>query len=427
MTSSLIARRAFSALLAGTTLLLAACGGGGNDSDSGPTQWRVLNLNADLSSVDVYTGTTKRFAAVDTDALAPYATIDSGSYNVRVTSADNPTALLSATYSLSKDKHYTGVVWGRSGSVKFATLPEDDSTDSIDTGNARIRVFSATTDSGSFDVHLTLPTADLADPTIANVAASALGGYRDVTAGTYRLRVTGAGDVNDVRLDVPAITLTEKTYSTLILTGSSGGVLINGTLLAQRGDATPLKNTQARLRTVAGASGNGTVAVQIDGTTVAGGLRSPTIGSYQRVNSGDRMVNVFVNGTSVSNATRTLTAGGDYTLLTYGTNSVALIADDNRLPIATRYRMRLVNGTAGTDPLTLSVDFAALVSDITAGNASPFVTAGSNSSARVDVTSTSGIDPLFVATDVNLQSFGVYTVFVLGGNATPTGVLRKDR
>ncbi len=427
MTSFHIARRAFSALLAGTTLLLAACGGGNDNNDSGPTQWRVLNLSSELTSLDVYTDNDKRFADVAADALAPYATIESGSYNVRITSAGNPTSLLRGTYSLSKERHYTGVVWGRAGSVKFATVPEDDDTNVIGTGNARIRVYSATTDAGSFDVHLTLPAADLGDPTIGSITAATLGGYRDVTAGTYRLRVTGAGDINDVRLDVPEITLNEKTYSTLILTGTAGGVLVNGTLLAQQGAATPLKNTQARVRTVAGADANGTVAVQFDGTTFSGGLRSPTIGSYQRVTAGDRVVNVLVNGSSVSNTTRTIAAGGDYTLLAYGTNSVALIADDNRLPVAGRYRVRLVNGTTSADPLTLSVDYAALVSDITAGNASQSVTASINSSARVDVTSTAGIDPLYVATDVNLQSFGVYSVFVLGGNATPTGVLRKDR
>ena len=76
MTSFHIARRALSALLAGTTLLLAACGGGNDNNDSGPTQWRVLNLSSELTSLDVYTDNDKRFADVAADALAPYATIE---------------------------------------------------------------------------------------------------------------------------------------------------------------------------------------------------------------------------------------------------------------------------------------------------------------------------------------------------------------
>jgi hypothetical protein len=429
MISSHIAQRALLALLAGSALVLAACGGGGGSNDSGTAQWRVLNLNAELPSVDVYTGTDKRFSAVASDGLAAYAGIDSGSYTVRVTAAGNPTSLLSQTFSLTKDKHYTGVVWGRSGSVRFATLPEDDATSDIAVNNARLRIYNATSDAGVFDVYLTQPADDLADatPTVAAAAAAALGGYRDVSAGTYRLRVTGTGDSNDVRLDIPSITLAAQTYSTLIITGSPGGVLVNGTLLAQQGAVTPLKNTLARLRAVAGANANGSVSVQLDGTTFAAGLRSPTIGAYQRVTAGSRAVNVLVNGSSVSSTARTLAAGGDYTLVTYGSGQTLLVADDNRLPAASRVRMRLINAAAGTDPLTLSVDLAALVSDVASGTASVFATSNTNSSAQIDITSTSGITPIYTATDVNLQSQGVYTAFVLGGNPAPTGVLRKDR
>lgn len=429
MISSLNVRRGLVALLAGSALVLASCGGGGSNNDSGTAYWRVLNLNSELPAVDVYTGTDKWFTGVATDGLADYAGITSGSYTVRVTATGSPTSLLSQSFSLSKDKHYTGIVWGRSGSVRFATLPEDDATTDIATNNARIRVYNATSDAGVFDVYLTQPTDDLADatPTVAAATAAALGGYRDVSAGTYRLRVTGTGDSNDVRLDIPSITLSAQTYSTLIITAGPGGVLVNGTLLAQQGAVTPLKNTLARLRTVAGANANGSVSVQLDGTTLAAGLRSPTIGAYQRVTAGDRLVNVLLNGSSISSTTRTLAAGGDYTLVTYGTGQILLVADDNRLPSTSRIRIRMINAAAGSDPLTLSVDLAALISDVAAGTASAFTTAATNASAQVDVTSTSGITPIYTATDVNLQSQGVYTAFVLGGNATPTGVLRKDR
>ena len=50
-----------------------------------------------------------------------------------------------------------------------------------------------------------------------------------------------------------------------------------------------------------------------------------------------------------------------------------------------------------------------------------------NDSARLDVSSASSSDAVYTATEVNLQAQGVYTLFVLGGNAAPTGVLRKDR
>ncbi len=435
MTSSLIARRLLAVVLAAGSLLLAGCGGSGG-SGGGTAQWRVLNLNPEVSSVDVYTGNDLQFGAVATGTLSGgYKSIDANSYAVKITSTGNPTALLQQTFSLSKDKHYTGIVTGRSGSVKMITLPEDDDTNNITSGNAKVRIYNATTDAGAFDIYITAPgVTDLTDqtPTATNVTAAQLSGYRDLSAGNYRLRITGTGDSSDVRLDVPSIDFASQQFSTLVITAGTGGVLVNASHLVQQGPLTSLPNTQARLRVVASAESRGTVSVQLDGNTVAAGLRSPTIGPYLLLDSGDHTVNVLLNGTSVSNATRTLAAGGDYTLLAYGTDalpSVQVVADDNRLAAAGRFRIRLVNAASTADPLTLSVDFAALVSDVPVGTASSFAigTANTAATARLDVTSSSGVDSLFSATDISLQPFGVYTVFMLGGNATPTGVLRKDR
>jgi hypothetical protein len=431
MTSSPIARRGFTALLAGFSLLLAACGSNNDDDTSGTAQWRILNLNAELPSADIYTGTDRRFAAVAADQLTNYDGISSGSYTVRITAAGSATSLLSSPFSLSKDRNYTGIVWGRSGSVKFATLPENDDTAQIGTGNARIRVYNATADAGTFDIYLTQSGANLEDetPIAASGVSATLGGYKELSSGDYRLRVTASGDPSDIRLDVPVLTLTEKTYSTLVLTAGPGGVLLNGTHVLQQGAVTLLKNTQARLRTVASANTNAVVAVRLDSTTFSAGLRSPTVGSYQRVTAGARTVDVLVNGANVSSVSRTLAAGGDYTLLVYGTNGVTLVTDDNRLASAGRYRMRLINGAAGTDPLSLLVDFATFdpTNDIAPGAASGFFSGTANSSARVDVSSTSGSSLVYSDTDVNLQTGGVYTMFVLGGNTAPTGILRKDR
>ncbi len=438
MTSSLIARRFLAVVLAAGSLLMAGCGGSGSGG-GGTAQWRVLNLNSEVGAIDVYNGAGVAFPAVAANALSgSYQGIDANSYAIKVTVKDNPTALLQQTFSLSKDKHYTGIVTGRSGSVRMITLPEDDDPGIILAGNTKVRFYNATTDAGTFDVYITAPgVTDLSDqtPTVSGLVPSgtttvSLSGYKDLSAGDYRLRVTGTGDINDVRLDVPVVTFASQQYSTIILTPSPGGVLVNGAQLVQQGDLTLLANTQSRMRVVASAESRGSVTVQVDGATVAGSLRSPTIGPYVLLGQGGHTVNVLLNGVSVSSTTRTFDAAADYTLLVFGTDAapqVQLVSDDNRLPISGRYRIRLVNAAATTDPLTLSVDFAALLSDVPPGTASAFAVGSADSSAQVDVTSTSGVTSLFSASTVNLQSLGVYTVFMLGGNATPTGVLRKDR
>lgn len=438
MTSAFSSRRLALLAALASTVWLAACGGGG-DSDAGSTNVRALNLTTDLASIDLYTSDTKRFSAVETDVLAPSISLEANTYTLNVKRAGDGATLLTGSYALSKDQNYTAVVWGRETALRVSTLPENENTADIAAGNTRVRFFNATTDTGAVDIFITATAADLGETaaTRGNLASGSLSGFSDLSQGTYRLRVTGVGDPNDVRLDIPAITLKDKTYATLVLTAGASGVLVNGTLIEQQGPVATLKNTKARMRVVASVNTGGNVNVAVGGRTLAGGLRSPSVGPYTLVDAGTAVdLTVRVNGTVVTSGDRSFAAGTDYTLLTYGpaaTPEVAVLTDDNRLPTAaTRVKVRLLHAAAGTDPLTLSIDYLALASDIVAGTVSPFATTNSNSSVRIDVNSAAGVTSLFTATDVNLQGQAVYTVLMLGGNVvngveTPTGVIRKER
>jgi len=90
-------------------------------------------------------------------------------------------------------------------------------------------------------------------------------------------------------------------------------------------------------------------------------------------------------------------------------------------------QIRLVHGVTGLDPLTLSIDALALVSDQASGSVSSYATATSNSSVAVDVTSASAAAPLFTQPTFNLKGQAVYTVFMLGGQSAPAGRLSRDR
>jgi len=438
MTSAFSSRRLALLAALASTVWLAACGGGGS-SDAGTTNVRALNLTTDLPSIDLYTGDTKRFSAVATDTLAPSISLGAETYTLNVKRAGDGATLLTGSYALSKDQNYTAVVWGRETALRVSTLPENENTADIAAGNTRVRFFNATTDTGALDVFITATAADLGETssTQGNLASGSLSGFRDLSQGTYRLRVTGVGDPNDVRLDIPAITLKEKTYATLVLTAGASGVLVNGTLIEQQSAVTTLKNTKARMRVVASVNTGGNVNVAVGGRTLAGGLRSPSVGPYTLVDAGTAVdLTVRVNGDVVTSGARSFAAGTDYTLLTYGASTAAqvvVLTDDNRLPTAaTRVKVRLLHAAGGTAPLTLSIDYLALASDIASGSVSPFATTNANSSVRIDVNSAAGVTSLFTATDVNLQGQSVYTVLMLGGNVvngveTPTGVIRKER
>ncbi len=445
MTSAFLSRRlARIALFAAvsTSMLLAACGGG-SSSDGGQTTVRALNLTSDLASVDLYTSDTKRFSAQVIDAVSDSINFDANTYTVNVKRAGDGTTLFTSSYALSKDKHYTAVVWGRETSLRLSTLPEDENVDEITTGNTRVRVFNATTDTGTVDIYLTTTTASLSDTAVTQGAlgSGVLSGFRDISAGTYRLRVTGEKNPNDVRLDIAAITLGDKKYATLVITAGAGGVLVNGTLIQQQGAATALKNGKVRVRLAAGVNDTASVSATVGGVTVSGAVASPRVGGYVLVNAGTADLTVRVGGAVASTTARSFAEGGDYTVLAYGTAAVPqvrLLADDNRLPsTTTRAKVRLVNGVAASGPLTLSLDYQPLQpSDIDVGVASSYYAADATSASRIEVTSLTATASLFTQTgttiDKLLQNQGVYTVFMLGGATsagaqTPTGVFRRDR
>jgi len=431
MTRSLMVRRGWAALITATTLLLAACGGS-NDDSGGNASLRILNATSDVASVDVYLGSTKTFSASAVDTVGAYTTVTAASYDVQVRAAGGTTALLASTYTLSKDKHYTGIAWGRSGSVKFVTLPEDDDTASITSdAYSRVRVYNATSDVGALDVYLTQGGEKLADitPTVSASGSGTLGGYKELLAGTYQMRVTAAGSKTDLRLDIPAVTLASRQYGTLIVTAGPGSVLVHSALLVQQGTLTALKNTKARVRLAASVEAAGSVTMNVAGSAVASNIVSPFDSSYTMVTAGSPVIGLVVNGAAGPSAATTLTPGGDYTVLANGTASatqMTVLTDDNRLPASGTYRIRIVNGVAGADPVTLVIDDGDVLPGIASGTASSYTSAAADSSSDIKVTAGS-TTLLPLLTEKNLAALSVYTVWVLGGSAAPTVSLRKDR
>jgi hypothetical protein len=431
---SLITRRRLLGVpFALSAVSLAACGGGNDDENTGHSNVRLLNLMSDLASIDLWADDTRWFAGAATDAVTDYIDVDDDTFDLELRSAGSSSTLLSNEQGFGEDLYYTLIAWGRAGAPRIWKLEENQDVDDIASGRGALRVFGATEDIGLLDVYLTAETTDLADATaqFSGIGEGNASGYAEISAGTYRLRVTGNGDPDDLRLDLSGIAVTAATYSTLVLTAGSGGTLVHASLLAQRGALNTQRNTKARLRFVAGVAGNPVVGASWGGSTIAGALTAPVVGPYALVNAGTQALELRVNGTTVLSETRTLMAGADATLVALGTvaaPSLAWVSDDNRLPsTSTRAKVRLVHGDATLNALTLSIDYGVMSSDVAVGSASSFASLTANDSARIDVTAANSSAAVYSATDVNLQAQGVYTLFVLGGHSTPTGVLRKDR
>lgn len=449
MTSVPISRR--SALLAtiSSPMWLAACGGGGSgDSGSGgDTIIRAINLTTDLPSADLYVGDVRQFSALATDALTNNITLVANTYSVNVKAAGDSTALFTGSYTLSKDQKYTTVIWGRRSSLRVSTIGESEDSANVTAGNGRIRVFNATIDGGAVDVYITPLPVDPNDPptpTRSGLTSGTLAGYTEFAIGNYAVLVTGQGDPFDVRLNIPSITLTDKQYYTLVLTQAGvGGVLLNGTLIAQQAASTPYRNNKARVRLAASVAGGALVSVTLNGaaTPTFANYRSPTArgsGDYVLVDAGDVAVTATANGTAFGAGTRTFAVGQDYTLLAWGeagAPQLELLNDDNRPPANAAFaKIRLINGLANSGLATILLNASQTPSqtkDVEPGHASSYANLTASGIAMIQALSNQQSDPLFTLSTTNnislLVAQGVYTLFLLDGGSAPAGRLTKDR
>jgi hypothetical protein len=253
-----------------------------------------------------------------------------------------------------------------------------------------------------------------------------------VDSRSWRLRVTAAGSKTDLRLDLPALALGSREVATLVLTPARGGTLVQALLLTQQGGITRLDSTAARVRVVAGVASAGTVGAAVGGVALMNAVGSPAVGLYGLVPAGTQPVALTVDGVPVAAADVVLAAGGDFTLLVRGTPAAAVpswLEDDNRpAQDGTSARLRLVHGVADlATALAMTVDFVPAADGVLPGTASGYASFAATTTARLSVTAAGRPAPLFTAVDQRLDAGGVYSVFVVGPVAAPTGILRRDR
>jgi hypothetical protein len=429
------------ALLAAAVVSLSGCG-----NSSGSANIRMLNASTGYSSLDLYASNngntnpdyTAQLQGVAYAALSNYAGIASGTYSLEFRTTGTTSALATAgSENLTDGSHTTYVGYGSSGNFATVKIGEDQS--SANSGYAKVTVFN-TSEAGNVDVYLTDSTTDLvnASPVVGNIATGGSSTIT-VTSGNYRLRVVGTGDTTDLRADVAQVTFNSTTVDSVLLTSTTGGMLVNVSVIPQQGSLSTYNNTQARIRGAVGIANGTTVNASISGTNI---LTNATVGviggTYTLVASGNLPVTLNVDGAPVAVANQTLAAGADYTFLVWSDASgtqASLIADINTLPasLATKSRVRLLNGMSGlADPLTMLVNFQTVATDVTLGTASDSTSSqaqfASGTDNEVDVLDTNTSGTLLTKTTLTLDAGGVYTMFMAGGGSSPVnGTLRKDR
>ncbi len=354
-------------------------------------------------------------------------------YDVEFRRADATGALDSFNQDLASDDRLTWLVLGSSGDFQVLTI--DETHDDADKNESLVRLVNAASDAGAVDVYLTDETTDLADasPTYSDVAIDALAGEGLVSldAGTYRLRVTAAGSTTDVRLDRSGVVLGSKGVYTLIVAGTTGGVLADAMLLQQGGALTELPATKARVRAVVGLDGGSTASVSADGTSLVASATIPVLGSYRVVDAGSTSVSLTVDGSDVAVAGLDLAPGADYTLVYTGTPAdltQSAVVDVNRLPATGTLKVRLLNAMSALgEPVSMSVNFLPVVDSVELGSVALSDAIDAVDNGRLDVTRVTTSTVLYSQTSLSLESQGVYTQVMFGSASSPIGALRKDR
>ena len=417
------------------SVVLAGCGGDSGDS-SGSVSLRLVNATLTHASLDLLVNASVAVSATAADAASAYVTPASGSTTLQVNDAGSSTVLTTTVPTLTAGYHYTLLAYESGGAVKTTVLNEDYSTPS--SGTAQIRVYNTAPDAGKLDVYITDASTALSSavsPTTSFTTTTVPGTSSLLTyaAGTYRVRVTGAGNQSDLRLDIPSIALTSQQVAIVVLTPASGGLLLNGSTVIQQGSYAATRNTNARVRLAAAVSDSAVVAASAtsggSSTTIDSGSVAPAFGYYTLVPASSTL-NISVDGQSVSAPATALTAGSDATLLVYGSASAAtaaLIADDNRPPSdTTTTKLRLINGITGSSgTLTLTANTTPVGTGILPAAASSYVSVVGSTNAMNLSLYLSTVSGIYYAETGNTLSPGsVYTVLAGGPLGSPLLLIR---
>jgi hypothetical protein len=421
-----------SAPAAATLAALGGCAAGGPDPTK--AQVRFVNATGGYAALDLLVDDKRLFASVGYGASASYGEVDPANADSKITRPGSSTALLTRTLTVKKEKYYAFIAFGGEGSLQSELL--DENAGAPDSGKALFRVFNAAPDAGAVDVYLTAPGESLAAAVAVHpdVGVGKSTGYATADAGddnVWRLRITAAGDRNDLRLDLSGLTLPSRGVTTLVVTPTTGGVLVHALLMRQEDEIRRLDGTLARVR--AAAPNAGTVSVSVGGVPLLSAIGAPVVGAYELVPTGRQPVVVTVDGVAVDVPDVTLAPGTDQTLVVYRQNGVpgaAWVVDDNRLPNADgQAKVRLVHGldTFGGGPLALKVNYLPVGSEVALPGATAYGQVDAGIDNRVSVTASGDPVPLYEAADVILVGDGVYSVFAIEGAAPDAGFVRRDR
>jgi hypothetical protein len=201
---------------AATILLITGCGGGGK------TRFRLMNAVPDESNLEVLVNSTSVANNVAYGTSTGYQTVTSGSQQVVIEPSGSSTALLTQSISFSSGTDTTVIASSFSSSIAAFVLADDNSAPA--SGNFKLRIVNAAPGLGPADVYIVAPATDLntVSPTLSNLGFDSASGYQSLTAGSYEVVLTPAGQKFPA-IDTGSLTFSSGQVRTFVGLNSQGG------------------------------------------------------------------------------------------------------------------------------------------------------------------------------------------------------------
>lgn len=203
--------------------MLLAVGCGSSRSTSSTAQLRILNASPQQQSISLLLDNNTIQTGIVSQSASAYSAQPAGNHTVQIEASSSTTALVTQNVSLSSGSYYTILAVEpsfASSSLTMSLLTDDNSAPS--SGNFKLRIVSASPDFGNLDAYITAPGAGITgSPNVSNLAFQGASSYQTLTAGSYEVYFTLAGQ-QVISADSGPMTFSSGQIRTLVLLDNFG-------------------------------------------------------------------------------------------------------------------------------------------------------------------------------------------------------------
>ena len=176
---------------------------------------RVIHSSANAPNVDVYANGTKVLSNVPYQTGSSYLKVTEGTYNIKVTPANDTTGVIVATLNLAGDSKYTVIAPGSVANLQNNVIVALDTNSSTPaSGNFKLRAIHGF-ETAAVDIHVSQTnnfTPDASTKVVSSFPFRGITPYLELPAGTYYINITLPGEFSKL---IP---------TDFMLTGANGNI-----------------------------------------------------------------------------------------------------------------------------------------------------------------------------------------------------------